>query len=50
MWFPLLMCFQFSIRMLANLTYSERGYFEKLAAIISVVSMYSVCKGLECEG
>lgn len=43
-------CFQFSIRMLADLTHSERGYFEKLATIISVVSMYSVCEGNGCEG
>lgn len=43
-------CFQFSIRMIANLTHSERDYFERLATLISLLSMYSICEGNGCEG
>lgn len=43
-------CFQFSIRMVANLTHSELDYFEKLAILISILSMCSICEGIRCEG
>lgn len=40
---------QFSIRMVISVTHLGRESFEKLA-IISILSMCSVCDGLECEG
>lgn len=50
LWFPPSVCFQFSIRMVANLTHPERDFFEKLAIIISVLLMCLTCDGSGCEG
>lgn len=36
--------------MVAYLTHSEIDYCERLALIISVLSMYSVCDVIKCEG
>lgn len=49
LWFPQSVCFQFLIRMVANLT-PEKDTFGKVVIIISVLSMYSVYEGSGCEG